>query len=307
MKLKKMIQVSAAALFGAACLFIGTGIESQAAENATTMAATDYLNVRTGASTNNRIIGVLSPGESVVVTGVTNGWYHVEYKGQSGYAYQKYMNFEGSSADGDVENGKETDMVSIVYLNVRQQPSTNSSILGVLAPGEKIQVTGKSNSWYKVKYNGQNAYTYADYLTFINADSEAAGTPGFEKRKMTTAVGCNFRSGPSESYRIIDGFQKGTVLTAVGQQNGWIQIDHNGTIGYIYGGNLVDGELSYAAEGETLTTTADVNLRTSGSLNARVILTIPKGSKVEVISREGDWYIVDYKGDSGAVYSKYVK
>ena len=307
MKLKKMLQTSAAVMAFSVCLVLGAGFTSYAAENETSMAATDYLNVRSGAGTGYRILGVLSPGEAVTVTGVSDGWYHVTYEGKPGYVYQKWLNFEGSSADGDVENGKETDMKSTVYLNVREQANTDSQILGVLSPGDKIQVTGKNGSWYKVKYEGKKAFVYADYLTFITEESGSTNSNGFEEREMTTTVGVNFRSGPSTDSKIIGGFAKGTVVTAIGAENGWYKVRHNGTEGYVSDAYLIDGKVNYAAEGETLTTTAAVNLRTSGSTSARVILTIPKGSKVKVNSSENGWYNVEYDGQAGFVYAQYVK
>lgn len=305
MKLKRMIATSGVALACSICLALGVGFMSLAKEDAseTTMAATTYLNVRDTAGTNGEILGVLSPKESVPVTGITNGWYHVTYKGQAAYAYQQYLNFEGSEADGDVPNGKETDMISTVYLNVRKEATTNSQVLDVLAPQQKVQVTGKADGWYKVKHNNQAGYVYAYYLDFIKSDG------GFEQKTMTANAGVNFRQGPSTDTAIIGSFAKGTSMTVVGAEGEWSKVSHNGTVGYVYTQYLADGKVDYSKEGKEMTVTAKagLNLRTNSSTTARVMSVIPNGSKVKVLDYENGWYRVDYKGDAGCVSAEYLK
>lgn len=53
-------------------------------------------------------------------------------------------------------------------------------------------------------------------------------------------------------------------------------------------------------------TLANVNLREGKSTNSNVITVIPSGSKVQVIDAEEEWYEVDYNGQRGFVYSKYL-
>lgn len=51
-------------------------------------------------------------------------------------------------------------------VNVRKSYSTSSSIVGSLEKGESVKRTGiGDNGWSKVKYNGQTAYVYSEYLT----------------------------------------------------------------------------------------------------------------------------------------------
>lgn len=53
-------------------------------------------------------------------------------------------------------------------------------------------------------------------------------------------------------------------------------------------------------------TLANLNLRDGKSLNANVITVIPKGSMVQVIDAEEDWYEVIYNGQRGFVYNEYL-
>lgn len=67
-----------------------------------TMYATGGVNVRTTADTSGEIIGTLSRGESVAVTGsVENGWVQLSYGGQTGYASGNYLSWDKPSGSGD--------------------------------------------------------------------------------------------------------------------------------------------------------------------------------------------------------------
>ncbi|NLC66684.1 MAG: SH3 domain-containing protein, partial [Clostridium sp.] len=54
-------------------------------------------------------------------------------------------------------------------------------------------------------------------------------------------------------------------------------------------------------------TTNNLNLRRGAGTNYGILLTIPKGGKVEVLSTSGSWSKVNYKGTTGFVSSQYLK
>ena len=64
-------------------------------------------------------------------------------------------------------------MYSAVSLNVREQPNTNCTVLGQLAPGEAAEVITESDGWARILYNGSVAYVASEYLT-ENAVSQSA-------------------------------------------------------------------------------------------------------------------------------------
>lgn len=54
------------------------------------------------------------------------------------------------------------------------------------------------------------------------------------------------------------------------------------------------------------TNTSDLNFREKASTSSNVIQKISKGSKVEILETEGDWYKISYDGKTGYVSKKYV-
>lgn len=63
-------------------------------------------------------------------------------------------------------------------LRVRQGPGTNYAILATVTDGSVFPITGKTNGWYQISYNGRTGYVSADYLLEKNADDLVNGGVG---------------------------------------------------------------------------------------------------------------------------------
>lgn len=51
------------------------------------------------------------------------------------------------------------------YLNVRSSASTSASIIGKLYNGTNVTITGSTNGWYKINYNGGSGWVSSSYIT----------------------------------------------------------------------------------------------------------------------------------------------
>jgi len=49
------------------------------------------VNLRSEANTNSRVMGVLPAGETVIVDGVTHGYYRITFDGKTGYSWHKFF------------------------------------------------------------------------------------------------------------------------------------------------------------------------------------------------------------------------
>ena len=54
-------------------------------------------------------------------------------------------------------------------------------------------------------------------------------------------------------------------------------------------------------------TTADINVREEADFEGDILGGYDEGDEITVIGAEGEWYIVEYDGEKGYVYSKYLK
>lgn len=82
------------------------------ADSSATVTA-DSLNVRSGSSTDNSILGTLSGGTEVIVSELeSNGWYKISYNGQSAYVSGNYLDVEDRdsvpSADASADASSDT-------------------------------------------------------------------------------------------------------------------------------------------------------------------------------------------------------
>lgn len=69
------------------------------------------------------------------------------------------------SEDVSVTPLESTVMYSLVTLNVRAEPDTESKIVGQLNPGDETEVVGVTkNGWYQIVFNGSKHFVSAEYL-----------------------------------------------------------------------------------------------------------------------------------------------
>jgi D-alanyl-D-alanine carboxypeptidase len=126
------------------------------------------LNVRTGPSTKNAILGNIKKGKQVdVKSSAANGWYQILFKGKKGYVSSKYVKITNKKEDPAIAKNYTT----TVNLNVRKGPSTKNAILGNIKKGEKLDVKSSAvNGWYQILYNGKIGYVSSKYVKITNKE-----------------------------------------------------------------------------------------------------------------------------------------
>lgn len=129
--------------------------------NKTYIVSGSSVNFREGPSTSYKSYGMLPVGTEVQVIEYTNSsWYKVTYNSKVGYIHTNYLTEK-----------VETPLASNEYIvlgsqvNVRKGPSTSYKIVTTAKRGTRVEVTGKSGNWYKIKVNSQTGYMRSDYLT----------------------------------------------------------------------------------------------------------------------------------------------
>ena len=67
-------------------------------------------------------------------------------------------------------------------VNVRDAASSQSRVIGELAKGDQVEKLGEDGGWVKIRYQGQEAWVYEDYMSEKNSRKEETKT---EKTKQT--------------------------------------------------------------------------------------------------------------------------
>ncbi|HEV2066996.1 MAG TPA: SH3 domain-containing protein, partial [Thermomicrobiales bacterium] len=184
--------------------------------------------------------------------------------------------------------------------------------------------------WYGVAVSGEDGFLPGGSLAALAGSAEADETsdPGVsgaaqndfsesqveaavvgERAIVTTAL--NLRSGPSTSDAVLLVMPAGASVTLTGNSaNGFVSVDYNGTAGWAYQSYLDTGDTPsqpVPPSGASAVTTADLNVRSSASLSAPVILVMPAGSTVAITgSVQNGFYPVTYSGQAGWAFADYL-
>ncbi|MFR6552909.1 MAG: SH3 domain-containing protein [Paraclostridium sordellii] len=302
-------------------------VQPQVSVGKTKVVVATSLNVRSGPSTGNSVIGSLKNNEKVEVISESNGWSKIKYNGKEGYVSSTYLkdsNEGGNSKPNETPKPNpnveiKTKVVVATSLNVRSGPSTGNSVIGSLKNNEKVEVISESNGWSKIKYNGKEGYVSSTYLK----DSNEGGTSKPDEKpnvgtkiKVVVATSLNVRSGPSTGHGIIGSLKNNEKVEVISESNGWSKIKYNGKEGYVSSTYLKDsneGGTSKPDEKPNVGTKIKVvaatslNVRSGPSTSNSIIGSLKNNEKVEVISESNGWSKLKYNGKEGYVSSTYLK
>ncbi len=118
-------------------------------------------------------------------------------------------------------SAKAETFVTTDVLNVRENPTTESKVVGKLLDGYKVNVLHTENGWSKVKLNsGKEAFISADYT---------------KDTYYVTANVLNVRAGANTDSEILGKLKQDDVIETTHQvENGWIQFEYNGKTAYVH-------------------------------------------------------------------------
>lgn len=120
---------------------------------------TTTVNFRSGPSTSNQVLRVLSAGTVVTTSDtVQNGFRYVVHNGLAGWVYDEYLKVgEDGPTDGT--------LTVTTALNLRAEPSTSARVLAVMPEGSRVKPTGEgSNGFAKVVFGTLTGWAYTAYL-----------------------------------------------------------------------------------------------------------------------------------------------
>ncbi len=271
------------------------------------------VNIRAGASTSSSVIACVSRGTSVTVTGRDGDWYQLDYKGQTAYVRSDYLSLSGDSGSTSSSSGSssgKTGTISGTYVRFRAAASTSSNILLTFDKGASVTVTGSEGDWYKVDYSGKSGYVYKSYVS-VEGESPSSSSSG--KSGTISGTYVRFRAAASTSSGILLTFDKGASVTVTGSEGDWYKVDYSGKSGYVYKSYVsLEGESSSSsssvtsASGTGIIRGTCVRVRAGASTSSSILATVNTGTKMEITGKTGEWYQVNYNGQTGYVYKSYL-
>lgn len=142
-------------------------------------------------------------------------------------------------------------------------------------------------------------------LTLLFSVSAFAGTEG-RAVGIVTASSLRMRSSSSTSASIVMNLPRNTVVSVLGESNGWYQVAYGGKSGYVSGEYLTEKESASDLSLYGLVTGSTVNVRSDAGTSYGKVTTVKKGATVSVSGFKNGWYQVSVSGKSGYIRSDYV-
>ena len=199
------------------------------------VSARTAVNIRSQAGVHGKILGVLERGQQLNQTGTpVNGWVPVAYRGHTAYVDHHYLSsvaWRPSTSNPSASSSPVGFAQATTYVNVRAGHSMQTTKVGMLSPGEKVGLTGRTSQGFsEVVYNGVHRWVASRYLstTTVKPTPKPAPKPAQTTTVYTTA-NLNLRNGASMSTSVATTVSRGTALTTTGRTTGiWTQVNYHG-------------------------------------------------------------------------------
>lgn len=195
------------------------------------VSARTAVNIRSQAGVHGKILGVLERGQQLNQTGTpVNGWVPVAYRGHTAYVDHHYLSsvaWRPSTSNPSASSSPVGFAQATTYVNVRAGHSMQTTKVGMLSPGEKVGLTGRTSQGFsEVVYNGVHRWVASRYLSTTTA--KPTPKPAQTTTVYTTA-NLNLRNGASMSASVATTVSRGTALTTTGRTTGiWTQVNYHG-------------------------------------------------------------------------------
>jgi len=290
-----------------------TASTSAGSKNTIAIANTDQLRVRSGPGTSFRIVSFLNKGQEVTILDQNENWYKITSTFGEGWVVRDFLEIKTvkqerkqTPAPSDTMG---TGIVNGDTVNVRQEPSATSPIIGKLSKGTSVTIYSKRNNWLEIGFSNLKGWANSE---FINTQSGASkDTPKKELKGINgtvTAGSLSVRSASSLDSSIIGTVSKGQSFAILEENNNWVKIEFKtGSFGWVAGWYL-DRTTAKSQTGQTLKESTitilhnGTNIRKEADGQSDVVLLANEGEVFSVKRIVNDWYEVILKnGDTGYV------
>ena len=147
----------------------------------------NYVNVRSLPSLEGEIVGKLYDKSVGTFLEEENGWYKIQSGNCTGYVKAEYCVTGKEANELAKKVGRRTATVNTTTLNVRNEATTDSSILGQVPRKEVLTVLEELDGWVKVKIEEGSGYVSKDYVVlgseFVQAESKEEEKARLEKEE----------------------------------------------------------------------------------------------------------------------------
>lgn len=285
---------------------------------------TDGLKLRSQPSNGASVVDTADKGECVVVISKVGAWFKVSYDLQTGYMHSSYLSVL-TRENAELGYGE----VNGTYVNLRSGAGTGYRAVARADKGDRVYIIGLNNGWYKVIFEDRICYIRSDYvdlteIPYENNDSDneplffrlgkSTGTvpsaaalkqaqenkPAEEPEETVPEETVPETTTPEETVPETTVPEETVPETTVPEETVPEETtpdvepeDAPAQSGLMYGIGFV-------------TANSGLRLRSQANTSSSTLDTAAKNECVVVISREDEWYKVNYNLQEGYMHADYL-
>ncbi len=190
------------------------------------------------------------------------------------------------------------------YLLVRSGAGTEYSIVSGLWKGTSVDILEEKDGWYRISDGWISAqYVKTEGAATVTPPVSTTPNTGSTTGNATVTASLLFiRKDPSTNYSAIGMLRKGERIQVLETSGNWLRISS----GWVYSAYVAmdSGSPVYDSERTNVIVTVNgLNIRESPSLLSKVVGTLTRYQKVEVLETSGDWMRIS----SGWINKNYVQ
>ncbi|MBD5544480.1 MAG: SH3 domain-containing protein [Lachnospiraceae bacterium] len=125
----------------------------------------DHLNVRASADDNSKIVGKMSNNTACEILGFEGNKAHIISGSVEGYVSTDFLLMGSSAIERANSVIQNLATVKADGLKLREEPSIEASVVGMVAYGEELAVISEVDGWVQISYDGTPAYVSAEFVS----------------------------------------------------------------------------------------------------------------------------------------------
>ncbi len=117
-------------------------------------------------------------------------------------------------------------------LNVREQPDTNSDIVGKMQNDAGCEILEDDGEWLKIESGQVTGYVKAEYIITLGEAAVAKAQEVMKTIATVTTQTLNVRAEMNTDCTKLALMPEGEELEVLNQYDGWVEVDLDGDVGY---------------------------------------------------------------------------
>lgn len=170
-------------------------IPDEEQENVVVARTDDYVRIRSAASDNAQVVGKFYKDAVGLILSEENGWYEIQSGNVTGYVRKVFCVTGPTAQEMAAQLGNRMAEVLCDRLVVRMGASEEAEVLGMVAMGDTLLVTGETNAWVRVDIeegygwvNKQFVRVYTEYIRAESVEEEALRLEKEEKDREKARI-----------------------------------------------------------------------------------------------------------------------